>query len=196
MILKKLLYLDEIDYRIILSLHQNGRQSLKNMSKYTGVSIPTVSDRITKLFTSNIILKILPVINFNKMLGTTVVVICLEIQNSFTNDITEELKQIPEIIDLFITTGKYDLIIKVIIKDENTLNDLILNKLKNIKGVEKISTNFVIENIYDYSTKLPKIENYFKILCHNCQNQIKQNIFTKVIDDRDEFFCSKTCLAK
>ena len=196
MILKKLLYLDEIDYRIILSLHQNGRQSLKNMSKYAGVSIPTVSDRITKLFTSNIILKILPVINFNEMLGTTVVVICLEIQNSFTNDITEELKQIPEIIDLFITTGKYDLIIKVIIKDEKTLNDLILNKLKNIKGVEKISTNFVIENIYDYSTKLPKIENYFKILCHNCQNQIKQNIFTKVIDDRDEFFCSKTCLAK
>ena len=41
-----------------------------------------------------------------------------------------------------------------------------------------------------------KIENYFKILCHNCQNQIKQNIFTKVIDNREEFFCSKTCLAK
>ena len=88
------------------------------------------------------------------------------------------------------------MIIKVIIKDDKTLNDLILNKLKNIKGVEKISTNFVIENIYDYSTKLPKIENYFKILCHNCQNQIKQNIFTKVIDNREEFFCSKTCLAK
>ncbi len=196
MTLKKLLYLDEIDYRIILSLHQNGRKSLRDMSKYAGVSIPTVSDRITKLFTSNIILKILPVINFNKILGNTVVLICLEIQNSLTTDITEELKQIPEIIDLFITTGKYDLIIKIIIKDEEALNDIILNKLKNIKGVEKISTNFIIENIYDYSTQLPKIEKHFKILCHNCKNQIKQNIFTRVIDNREEFFCSKTCLSK
>lgn len=196
MTLKKLLYLDEIDYRIILSLHQNGRKSLRDMSKYAGVSIPTVSDRITKLFTSNIILKILPVINFNKILGNTVVLICLEIQNSLTTDITEELKQIPEIIDLFITTGKYDLIIKIIIKDEEALNDIILNKLKNIKGVEKISTNFVIENIYDYSTQLPKIEKHFNILCHNCKNQIKQNIFTRVIDNREEFFCSKTCLSK
>ena len=89
MTLKKLLYLDEIDYRIILSLHQNGRKSLRDMSKYAGVSIPTVSDRITKLFTSNIILKILPVINFNKILGNTVVLICLEIQNSLTTDIPE-----------------------------------------------------------------------------------------------------------
>ena len=51
-------------------------------------------------------------------------------------------------------------------KIRDTINDCY------IKGVEKISTNFVIENIYDYSTQLPKIEKHFKILCHNCKNQI------------------------
>jgi Lrp/AsnC family transcriptional regulator for asnA, asnC and gidA len=52
----------------------------------------------------------------------------------------EELQNINEIIELHYTTGDYSILIKVLCKNISHLQDLLMNKIQSISGIQSTNT--------------------------------------------------------
>lgn len=67
-------------------------------------------------------------------------IILMKIQRKKINEIAEQLADIEGFSEVFSVTGNYDLIAIVRVKDNDSLSDLITNKLRDIEGIEKTDT--------------------------------------------------------
>jgi len=92
-----------------------------------------------------------------KMIGystCTYVGINLE-KGSMYNDVVNQLKQIPEIVECHFTTGNYTMLIKLYAYDNAHLMDLLNNHIQQIPGV--ISTETLISLDQSIKRQLPII---------------------------------------
>jgi len=58
--------LDDYDVSILRSLLKDGRKSFRQVSRETGISTPTVKARFERLVNVGFIIKVIPIINFEK----------------------------------------------------------------------------------------------------------------------------------
>jgi Lrp/AsnC family transcriptional regulator for asnA, asnC and gidA len=63
-------------------------------------------------------------------------------KSSSYNYVVEEIKNIKEVVELHYTTGEFQIFIKVVCKNISHLQDLLMNKIQVISGVQ--STNAFI----------------------------------------------------
>jgi DNA-binding Lrp family transcriptional regulator len=81
--------------------------------------------------------------------------VSLNIQNAdLISKFSQQIKEIEEIIECYLTGGVFDFILKVIVKDLEAYNNFASNKLATIQNVSKIQSSFVLDEI-KYSTVLP-----------------------------------------
>ncbi|MFX0052616.1 MAG: Lrp/AsnC family transcriptional regulator [Candidatus Hodarchaeota archaeon] len=145
---------DDKDQKIIRLLQENSRLTNNEISKQTDIPQTTVHNRIKKLKQSGIIDKFTIKLNMNLLgLGLTAFIFCNISYRSNRGEklsqieVANEIKTLRGVEDVFIVTGEIDLIVKVVIKDVDELNELIVSKLRNIKGVEKTVTSIVLSEI-------------------------------------------------
>nr|AIE98679.1 transcriptional regulator (lrp) [uncultured marine thaumarchaeote KM3_06_C02] len=188
-----LLKLDEVDYRIITTLQNNARASLKHLARKSGVSIPTVRDRIIKLLETGIIKSLTAIVDHNRLSGGLIVFLTLETKLPESKNISELLKNIPEIIEAYTTTGEHDIIMKVFVPDTKALEELINNKINQIPGIEKCKSNFVMGTILEKQATRMSSELGVEITCANCNRLIENEIRIKTMSGNDLFFCSDNC---
>ena len=62
-------------------------------------------------------------------------------------DLAKKLKQEESVEEVSIITGSSDIILKIRVKDTDSLNNLILNKLRDIEGVEKTQTLIILNEL-------------------------------------------------
>lgn len=133
--------LDELDYQILEILINDSRTPYLEIARMCHVSGGTIHVRIKKMEDMGIIKGTKLLINTSK-LGYDVccfVGIYLDKSSSFSN-VVEEMKKIKEIVELHYTTGEYSIFIKVICKSISHLQDLLLNKIHVIDGIERTDT--------------------------------------------------------
>ena len=56
------------------------------------------------------------------------------------NSVFEELSKIKEVVELHLTTGNYSVFAKVICKNITDLQDILLNKINVITGIQRTDT--------------------------------------------------------
>ncbi|NLP28486.1 MAG: winged helix-turn-helix transcriptional regulator [Clostridia bacterium] len=133
--------LDELDYQILEILINDSRTPYLEIARMCHVSGGTIHVRMKKMEDMGIIKGTKLLINTSK-LGYDVccfVGIYLDKSSSFSN-VVEEMEKIKEIVELHYTTGEYSIFIKVICKSIAHLQDLILNKIHVINGIERTDT--------------------------------------------------------
>ncbi|NLZ34903.1 Regulatory protein AsnC [Clostridium sp. N3C] len=133
--------LDELDYQILEILINDSRTPYLEIARMCHVSGGTIHVRMKKMEDMGIIKGTKLLINTSK-LGYDVccfVGIYLDKSSSFSN-VVEEMKKIKEIVELHYTTGEYSIFIKVICKSISHLQDLLLNKIHVIDGIERTDT--------------------------------------------------------
>lgn len=133
--------LDELDYQILEILINDSRTPYLEIARMCHVSGGTIHVRMKKMEDMGIIKGAKLLINTSK-LGYDVccfVGIYLDKSSSFSN-VVEEMKKIKEIVELHYTTGEYSIFIKVICKSISHLQDLLLNKIHVIDGIERTDT--------------------------------------------------------
>jgi len=59
-----------------------------------------------------------------------------------------------EVVSCYVTSGGYDLLLKVVFADMKAYSEFTLHRLQNMPGVHNISTNFVLE-VVKLSTVVP-----------------------------------------
>ena len=62
------------------------------------------------------------------------------IKGSVYNEVIEEIKKIPEIVEAHYTTGEYSIFVKILSKNTDHLREVVGGKLQSLKGVMRTET--------------------------------------------------------
>ena len=133
--------LDELDLQILDLLIKDCRTPYLEIARICHVSGGTIHVRMKKMEDLGIIKGTRILINLPK-LGYDVccfVGIYVDKASSFQN-VFDELNKIKEVVELHLTTGDYSVFAKVICKNITDLQDILLNKINPIQGIQRTDT--------------------------------------------------------
>lgn len=149
--------LDATDKKILTILQENSDITTKELADKINLSQTPVYERVKKLEKEGYIKKYVAVLNAEK-LDLGLIVFCKitlkehnkEIGKQFVQDITA----IAEVTECYNTSGDYDFLLKVIVKDMKHYQDFVLNKLGEIENIGSAHSTFVMGEI-KHSYALP-----------------------------------------
>lgn len=139
--------MDTVDVKILKLLQKNARVSVSEISNKINLSLPAASDRLKKLEKTGIIKQYTTIINpesLNKNL-TAIMFVSLERPN-FNDGFIEFINRQNEIIECHYLAGNFDYSLKIITDNTSTL-EILLNKIKNVQGIQKTSTIVTLSTI-------------------------------------------------
>ena len=140
--------LDRIDRKILQILQQDARISIADLADAVGLS-QTPCGRRVRLLESNGFIASQIVVLDQKKIGlpmTVLVQISLEKQTSDKLKTFEDaVALLPEVMECYLITGSQsDYVLKVVTRDLDHYQQLLLEKLTSIEGVNSIITNFIM----------------------------------------------------
>ncbi|AGT34190.1 transcriptional regulator [Thermococcus litoralis DSM 5473] len=145
--------LDEIDKEILRVLQKNSRTPLREISKRVGLAESTVYERIKKLKERGIIKKFTIILDPESLGFHLLAFILIKAKAGKYAEVAEKLIAYPEIVEIYETTGDYDMILKIRTRSSEELNDF-LDKIGEIEGVVATHTMVVLK-IHKETTELP-----------------------------------------
>ena len=121
------------------------------ISKKIGLSSPATMQRVRRLQDSGIICGYKTVLD-KKKLGKNLscfmaITLKGETVDSALNMVEKRLKKLEEIEEIHLLTGRYDLLIKVHVKDVDDLREFMINKLKKIEAFRHVETFITLSSI-------------------------------------------------
>ncbi|HEY5737025.1 MAG TPA: Lrp/AsnC family transcriptional regulator [Nitrososphaeraceae archaeon] len=130
-------FLDYINYRILDVLSKNSSLPFVELAKQIGISDATIHTRVKKLLTSGVIKKFTIFVD-NDLLGYDhLAFINLKIERGRTEETTNNLMKIDEILEIHEIYDKFDLLIKIRTKNLDNLRDIIVNKILSINYIKE-----------------------------------------------------------
>lgn len=167
--------MDVLDRKILRSLSSKDRLTYKKISKLVKASNEVVKYRIKKLMKKNILLKILPIINKNKV-GYRSNMLMLKL-NKFSEihekRLVNSIVNNPYVENLCIFASKWDFYVVFCCKDIIQFNNFILEIKKKCKDSlkEKKITSNLIEYFLPFENSFEGEREFFEI--DVCENQIE-----------------------
>lgn len=148
------LQLDEIDKKILDFLVENTRTPFTEIANQMGISAGTVHVRVKKMEDAGIILGSSLVINYKKLNYnfTTYVGILLSKSNK-TQEVLKILEGIPNVTELSVTSGKYNIFCKIRAKDTDDAKRIIY-QINDIEEVMRTESMISIEEYFSDKNRL------------------------------------------
>ena len=150
--------IDRFDRQILRVLQQDGRISNQDLADRIGLSPSPCLRRVRALEEAGIIQSYRALLNA-KPLGyalTALIYISMDMHTPerFEN-FDREIRDIPEVLECLLITGQdADYQIKVIVRDMDAFQELLLNRITRIQGVTGVHSSFVLRRIVD-KTEIP-----------------------------------------
>ena len=146
--------LDEIDKKILDFLVENTRTPFTEIANQMGISAGTVHVRVKKMEDAGIILGSSLVINYKKLNYnfTTYVGILLSKFNK-TQEVLKILEGIPNVTELSVTSGKYNIFCKIRAKDTDDAKRIIY-QINDIEEVMRTESMISIEEYFSDKNRL------------------------------------------
>lgn len=140
--------LDDLDLKILQMLSINARQPYLEIARACNVSGAAIHQRIQKLYNIGVINGSMTLINPEMVGYDTCAFVGLFVSdpNKF-NDVIEGLKSIPEVVECYYTTGKYDIFIKLYARNNEHMLTSILDKFLKM-GVARSETLISFKEIF------------------------------------------------
>lgn len=185
--------LDKVDFLILSLLREDSRATLKEIALVANISIPTARSRIIRLKDLGVIKRLTVDVELQPI--TNIVTAFISIKATLPNisAVVKQLQDIDEVSEAYLTTGQYDIILRVHAPDMQTLDRLITQKLSSIEGIMTASSSFVIETVRDISGPTLRPNLGFQIECDKCGKIVGDEYIKKIIEGRDIFFCGEPC---
>jgi DNA-binding Lrp family transcriptional regulator len=132
---------DELDLALLRALAGDARQSQRALARAIEMSPPAVADRLARLERSGAIRGYRVDIDW-AALGVPVVVY-LAVTAGPGMDLSQiigVIRELPETQDMSVVTGSLDLLVRLRVRDQGHLRDLLLNTIFQIPGVQRTET--------------------------------------------------------
>lgn len=135
--------IDEKDDLLIKTLKENSRQKTSQISKRVGMPRTTVHHRIKKLEEKDIIKKFTLVPNYEKMglpVTAFILVSFLPTMDIKQREVAEKISTLQGVYEVHLISGEWDMILKVRSSSMEDIGKLVIDDLREIKGVGKTVT--------------------------------------------------------
>lgn len=142
--------LDELDLQILDLLIKDCRTPYLEIARICHVSGGTIHVRMKKMEDLGVLKGTRILLNLPK-LGYDVccfVGIYVDKTSSFSL-VFDSLSEIKEVVELHLTTGNYSIFAKVICKNISDLQDILLNKINSIVGIQRTDTFISLDQPID-----------------------------------------------
>lgn len=131
------LQLDDLDIQILTILFNDSRTPFLEMARHCHVSGGTIHVRMKKMEDMGIIKGTKLLVDHSKLGYDVCCFIGIHLDKSSSySSVLEEIKKINEIVELHYTTGQFSMFVKVICKNISHLQDLLMNKIHVIDGIQ------------------------------------------------------------
>ena len=150
--------LDRYDLHILQVLQEDGRISNQDLADRIKLSASPCLRRVRTLEESGLIAGYRALIDAKKLGLSLMALIHISMDQHtperFAN-FEENIAQIPEVLECLLITGQdADYQLKVVVKDMDAYQDLLLNRITRITGVTGVRSSFVLRRVVD-KTALP-----------------------------------------
>ena len=139
--------MDEIDLRIAKVLAHDGRAGNSLIARRLGISEGTVRQRLKRLVASGK-LRVQALVNSDKVASKYLAIIGLNLEGRQLERCAERINRLPEVQQTFIVTGRYDILITVLLDSHGQLVDFVTHELSKIPGIRDSETFVCLKN-YD-----------------------------------------------
>jgi Lrp/AsnC family transcriptional regulator for asnA, asnC and gidA len=141
--------LDQVDLHILDIITKNARVPFKDVAADVGVSRAAVHQRVNRMIEMEVITGSGYNIDPKKVdyKTCTYVGIFLE-KGGMYDEISNVLKEIPEIVECHYTTGQYAIFVKVYARDNEHLKDILSGKVQKISGISSTETFISLEETF------------------------------------------------
>lgn len=142
--------LDAIDIRILRALQENGKLTTKELAAKVNLSPSPTFERQKRLEREGYIERYTAIVNPRKV-GLDFIVFCNIQLKKHSKEIGQEfitaIQDLDEVSECYNTSGDYDFMMKVHVRDMPHYQDFVLNTLGEIDSIGRLSSNFVIGEV-------------------------------------------------
>lgn len=150
--------LDKLDVQILKLIADDARIPFLEVARLCEVSGAAIHQRIQKLTNLGILKGSHFIIDPEKVGYDTCAFIGLNLKNPESFDqVVEQLKKMPEVVECHYTTGNYDLFIKIYAKNNHDLLDIIHDKLQPL-GLARSESLISFHAAINRQMQLPELE--------------------------------------
>ena len=146
----KMLNTKDLEKKILLNLLEKGQRPVVKIAEDLGVTRQTIAKKIEQMRTSGLMLSFFPKME-PEILGLSIqaYILMREDPRSDLRKETEEIvKSFPQVAEFQRIFGKYDSIVKVLVKNNKELTDLV-KKIHDLNGVKETETFIVHSTVKD-----------------------------------------------
>lgn len=148
--------LDEIDHQILNMLIENTRTPFTDIAKKLNISAGTVHVRVRKMEEANIIHGSSLTLNYRSLGYNFIAYVGIFLEKtSQTQFVLNRLEDIPNITVAHVTTGKFNLFVKIRAKNTEHAKNVIF-KIDDIDGVSRTETMISLDESLNDKTRLMK----------------------------------------
>ena len=186
--------IDDTDFHILTALSEDGRRSLRDIARTSGVSTPTVESRLRKMMDMGLIKKISPIIDVSKITDGLFAVATARVEPDRLEEALNQLAKVPQVRNVYGMTGENDVLFTFFARGLDELQTLMSSTISVIPNLASLSYNVVSRVVKDEPNVPISPGQFVKIACDTCGQIIKADPVTLMVDDRNRYFCCGVCL--
>jgi DNA-binding Lrp family transcriptional regulator len=135
--------LDEVDERLIAALALFPRAGMLQLAREVGVARNTAQARFDRLVQAGVMTGFGPDLDLSRLGYGVSAFVSLEIAQGRGPAVDEHLREIPEVVEAYMTTGPSDVLCRVVARDNDHLGQVI-NRILEVPGVVRTTTSLIL----------------------------------------------------
>ncbi|MHA2251350.1 MAG: Lrp/AsnC family transcriptional regulator [Candidatus Kariarchaeaceae archaeon] len=142
----KTVFLDDLDRYILQSLQKNSKTHYDDLALKKGKAKSTIANRIKRLIDEKVITNWTVQINAEKIGFDLTVLISIQIDVAWLDEVNRELTKIPELYAIYNVTGDYDVVAIGRFQNRQHL-DKTIHKIIKIPHIQRTSSNVALRTL-------------------------------------------------
>ena len=159
--------LDNLDVKILAHLQSNSRESFQEIAKRCLTSVPTVKSRVDRMLELGIISKFTIDID-NGKLGITEAILLVNAKPGAVRRVTEELRGIEEVKELYVTSDSDTAIVSRVAGDMQRI--LAIQERIDLTDVNNIRI-LSVKNAFAKESTIPLASSSIILTCSYCERK-------------------------
>jgi len=150
--------LDNIDRRILRALHRDGRLSNNQLAEEIGLSPSPCWQRTRRLEADGYIKGYTAVLDQEKLGAPETVIIEVTLNrhdDSVLETFGQAMADLPEVLEVYLTTGEYDYYIKVAVDGTKGYEEFLRSKLYRVPGIQHSRSIFTLRCLKQGGISVP-----------------------------------------
>jgi Lrp/AsnC family transcriptional regulator for asnA, asnC and gidA len=143
----ELAVVDEVDFRIISILMEEGDISFSELARRLNLSESTIRKRVEKLKKGNVINKFTVIVDPYKLGFNSVAIVGVDVEPQQLLKVAKKICELPEAKNVFISTGDHMIMVEIWARDGNDLSRILSEGIGGIEGVKRVCPSIILERL-------------------------------------------------